>query len=132
MAVVKYANEEYLRAEHLLKDGRYLSCSLEVESVVEGCPLQRKLKPSQGYGLRFKGKGKILGLGATNFSLMCAVAGDSDPSTWAGKVVRLEVRRVRAQTGGTQPAIRIIPPDGTELRSGLVKELGERYEQAKA
>lgn len=123
----KYANEEYLRAEHLLKDGLYKSFSLQIEDVIEGCPLQRKLKSTQGYGIRFKGATKILGLGPTNFSLLCAATGESDPALWVGKTVRIEVRKVRSQAGGTQPAIRVMPPDGTELRSGLIKELGEAY-----
>jgi hypothetical protein len=128
MSLTKYANEEYLRAEHLLKDGKYRTVQLPIEAVIEGCPLQRKLKATQGFGLRFKGATKILGLGATNYSLVCASTGESDPANWIGKTIRIEVRRVRSQAGGTQPAIRIIPPDGTELRSGLIKELGERYE----
>jgi hypothetical protein len=129
MSLSKYQNEEYLRAEHLLKDGKYRTVQLPIEAVIEDCPLQRKLEPSKGYAIRFKGATKVLGLGTTNFSLVCASIGESDPANWIGKTLRIEVRKVRGKTKGTtQPAIRIIPPDGTELRSGLIKELGERYE----
>ena len=126
--IVKYNNEEYLRAEHLLKDGKYKSVQLPIEAVLEGCPLQKKLEPTQGFAIRFKGATKVLGLGTTNFSLACASTGESDPAKWIGKTLRIEVRKVRGKTKGTtQPAIRIIPPDGTEIRSGLAKELGESY-----
>lgn len=123
----QYDNEDYLRAEHLLKDGVYRAFEVEIEEVLTGCPLTKRLQPTEGYALKFKGADRVLGLGMTNFSLCCAITGDSDPETWVGKSVRLEVRKVRDRKA-TQPAIRIIPPQGTEMRSGLLRELGSRYE----
>ena len=123
--MIKYTNQAYLRAEDLLKGGVYVSRELEVEDIVTDCPLQRKQKLFHGIGLKFKGAEKVLGLGVTNEGLMKVICGDADPKTWVGHKVKLEVRRVKKAGGGTQPAIRIIPEKGTELRSGLVKELGE-------
>lgn len=134
-AVRKYINEPYLRAEHLLVDGRYKPFELVVCGVLTDAPLQRKLQAAKGVALVFQSQSgkpveKVLGLGQTNESLMTVIAGDSRPEKWIGQKVRLEVRKVRKaeRGGGNQPAIRIIPPAGTELRSGLAKELGEQYE----
>ena len=124
---MKYNNEPYLRAEDLLVDGKYQSPTLEIEAVVYGCPLTRKLKPCEGLGLKFKGREKVLGLGTTNESLMKVIAGDARPESWNGKKITLEVRMVQGQQKGeTQPAIRIIPPSGTVMRSGLVRQLGAK------
>lgn len=123
----KYNNESYLRAEDLLIGGKYHRAVLEIEDVLTGAPLTRRLKPVEGLALKFKGKDKVLGLGTTNESLCKVVFGDASPDKWRGKTVTIEVRRVRAKTG-TQPAIRVIPLPGTELRSGLAREIGEAYE----
>lgn len=139
MTVTKYTNEPYLRAEHLLVNNAYKAFELKVVAVLTDAPLQRKLQSCKGVALKFEsmdGKpvGKVLGLGSTNESLMTVIAGDSRHEQWVGKKVRLEVRQVRSaeRGGGKQPAIRIMPPPGTEIRSGLAKELGESYETAKS
>jgi hypothetical protein len=133
MTVTKFTNEQYLRAEHLLVDGQYKAFVMEIAGVLTDAPLQRKLQSTKGLALKFAKTDKVLGLGQTNESLITVIAGDSRPEKWVGLKVRLEVRKVRkAGGGGTQPAIRIIPPVGTELRSGLAKELGESYETAKS
>jgi hypothetical protein len=127
----KYNDEPYLRSEDLLRDGKYLGATLEIEDVLEGAPITRKLKPIQGLALKFKGRDKVLGLGATNEALCKTIFGDTRHQTWIGKSVTIAVRRVRGmRKGETQPAIRIIPPPGTEVRSGLARELGEAYTYA--
>ena len=126
--MVKYTNEAYLRAEDMLRGGEYQSMELEIADVVTECPLMRKNATFNGIGLAFKGASKVLGLGITNESLVKVVTGESNPKEWIGKKVTLEVREVRAATGGTTPAIRIIPKDGTKMRANLSKQLGKRYE----
>lgn len=126
--MAEYNDEPYLRSEDLLVGGKYVTATVEIEEVLEGCPLTRKLKEHKGIALKLKGKEKVLGLGLTNEQLLKVVCGDCRPSEWKGKTIKLEVRKVRGKTRGTtQPAIRIMPPPGTEMRSGLIKELGESY-----
>ena len=134
--MTRYNDEPYIRAEDLLSGGRYVTAVCEIEAVLEGAPLTRRLRPMEGLALKLKGvsvpyrvlETKVLGLGATNEGLCKAIFGDAKPATWVGKQITLEVRRVRGQRKGeTQPAIRIMPPAGTEMRSGLIRELGEAY-----
>lgn len=128
MSVKPYNDEPYLRAEDLLVDERYSTFTLEIVAVLSGAPLTRRLRPVTGYALAFKGCQKVLGLGATNEALIKVITGDSRPAKWIGRTVTLEVRRVRsARKGETQPAIRLMPKVGTEMRSGLKKELGDAY-----
>lgn len=123
----KYNGEDYLRAEHLLKGGKYQTMTLEIENVLEGCPMMRQKQKYEGLGLKFKGAKKVLGLVKTNESLCSAACGESKPEDWIGRKVTLEVREVRDPNGGTTPAIRIIPPKGTAIRTGLVRHLGKAY-----
>lgn len=129
MTLQRWNNEDYLRSEDMLREGKYIPRTLKIEAVIEGCPLTRRLKKVEGLALKFAGANKILGLGLTNEALVKAITGDARPEKWIGCEVTLAVRRVRSATGGDgQPAIRIMPPKGMAIRSGLAKELGEAYE----
>lgn len=123
----KYNGEEYLKSEHLMKENAYQTWTLEIENVLEGCPMMRGNKKYEGLGLKFKGAKKVLGLVKTNESLCIVTCGDANPEKWIGHKVTLEVREVRDVSGGTTPAIRIIPPKGTSIRTGLVRHLGKTY-----
>jgi hypothetical protein len=123
-----YTNEPFMRSEHLLRGGKYASPTCKVSAVLTGVPLMRKNKSYQGIALQFEGQTKVLGLGVTNESIMAVVAGDSNPQAWIGVAVKIEVREVNSASGGTEPAIRIIPPAGTKMRSGLVRQLGKKIE----
>lgn len=125
----KYTNEPFLRSEHLLRDGNYVSPTVEVEAILTDVPLMRKKKAYNGIALKFAKSDKVLGLGITNESLMNVICGDSQPEKWVGKKVKLEVREVNNANGGTEPAIRIMPPAGTKMRSGLARQLGAAYSQ---
>lgn len=120
-----YINQPYLRSEHLLREGKYASPQLKIVDVLHNAPLMRKNKTYQGLALVFEKQEKVLGLGVTNESLLAIVCGDSAPDKWIGHTIRLEVREVQSVSGGTEPAIRIIPESGTKLRSGLVRQLGK-------
>lgn len=123
----KYTTEVFLRSEHRLKDGAYIDRECVIEDVLTDVPLMRKQKAFAGIALKFKDMDEVLGLGITNHSLVIVICGDRRPETWIGKTVTIEVREVRSLTGGTEPAIRIMPPKGTVMRSGLVRQLGESY-----
>jgi hypothetical protein len=126
--VKAYSNEPFLRSEHLLRNGNYCCPKLTVKAVLSGVPLMRKNKAYQGIALVFEKQEKVLGLGATNESLMAVATGESAIDKWIGETIVLEVREVNSAGGGTEPAIRIRPPDGTKMRSGLTKQLGKRIE----
>ena len=123
-----YTNEPFLRSEHLLRGGAYASPKCKIAAVLIGVPLMRKNKSFQGMALQFEGQQKVLGLGITNESLMAVIAGDGNPAKWIGVEVQLEVREVNSATGGTEPAIRLMPPKGTLIRQGLKKQLGAKIE----
>jgi hypothetical protein len=123
-----YTNEPFLKSEHLKRDGNYVAPKLIVKNVLTGVPLMRKGKPYAGLAIVFEGQEKVLGLNATNESMMAVSTGDSQSSKWIGATITLEVREVNSVAGGTEPAIRIMPPNGTKMRSGLAKQLGKRIE----
>ena len=123
-----YTNEPFLRSEHLLRGGAYAAPKCKIAAVLIGVPLMRKNKSFQGMALQFEGQQKVLGLGITNESLMAVIAGDGNPAKWVGVEVQLEVREVNSATGGTEPAIRLMPPKGTLIRQGLKKQLGAKIE----
>ncbi len=127
----KYTNEPFLRSEHLMTNGNYRSVAVEVLDVLSGVPLMRKNKSFPGVALAVTGFDKVLGLGITNESLMAVVCGDADYDKWKGKTIQLEVREVNSATGGTEPAIRIMPPNGCKIRSGLARQLGKSIEPTK-
>ena len=120
-----YSNEPFLRSEHFLRDGNYCKPKLTVKAVLTGVPLMRKNKSYQGLALVFEKQEKVLGLGNTNESLIAVATGESSPEKWIGQTIVLEVREVNSAGGGTEPAIRIRPADGTKMRSGLTKHLGK-------
>lgn len=123
-----YTNEPFLRSEHLLRNGNYASPKCKITAVLTGVPLMRKNKSYQGMALQFEGQQKVLGLGITNESLMAVIAGDGNPAKWVGVEVQLEVREVNSASGGTEPAIRLMPPKGTLIRQGLKRMLGTKIE----
>ena len=123
-----YTNEPFLRSEHLLRGGNYASPKCKIVAVLSGVPLMRKNKSYLGMALQFDGQQKVLGLGITNESLMAVIAGDGNPAKWIGVEVQLEVREVNSASGGTEPAIRLMPPKGTLIRAGLNKQLGKKID----
>jgi hypothetical protein len=111
-----------------MRDGNYVCPKLIVKDVLTGVPLMRKGKPYAGLAIVFEGQAKVLGLNATNESMMAVSTGDSQSSKWIGATITLEAREVNSVTGGTEPAIRVMPPNGIKMRSGLAKQLGKRIE----
>lgn len=122
-----YKDEPYLRAEHLLKDGRYVSCVVEIADVVYECPGKKGNKDKLMKGLAFKGSDKVLGLNVTNESLVSIQTGQGKPENWIGHKIQLVVRLVPNRTNKTdEPAIRIWPskpvPNG-RIRDQMGKEI---------
>lgn len=124
----QYTNEPFLRSEHLLRGGNYAAPRRKIAAVLHDVPLMRKNKAYKGMALQFDGEQKVLGLGITNESLMAVIAGDGSPAKWVGVEVQLEVREVNSASGGTEPAIRLMPPKTTLIRQGLKKQLGAKIE----
>jgi hypothetical protein len=125
LCMTDYNNEPFLRSEHLKRDGEHVAASVLVAGVLTNVPLMRKNKAYSGIALQFEKQDKVLGLNSTNESMMAVVCGDGRCEKWIGKTIRLEVREVVNASGGTEPAIRIMPSPGTKMRSGLVRQLGK-------
>jgi hypothetical protein len=105
---MKYTDQTYLRAEHLLKNGKYIAAKVTIEDIVEDCPIKRGDKDGQTIGLAFAKSDKILGLNKTNYSLVCWELGEGKPQDWIGKQITLVVRLVRNKKL-IEPAIRVWP-----------------------
>jgi hypothetical protein len=105
---MKYTNQTYLRAEHLLKGGKYATVKVTIEDIIEDCPIKRGETTSTTIGLAFSKSDKILGLNKTNHSLACWELGEGRPQDWIGKSLVLCVRLVRNKKI-VEPAIRIWP-----------------------
>lgn len=116
-----YKSEPYLRAEHLLKDGRYASPMIQIKDIVYDCPKKKIGSPEMGkmIGLAIEGTDKVLGLCATNESLVAFILGNGHPPTWIGKKVQLVVRLAGNKK---EPAIRVWPGKDNPHPNNRVRE----------
>lgn len=116
-----YKSEPYLRAEHLLKDGRYASTNIQIKDIVYDCPKKKIGSPEMGkmIGLAFEGTDKVLGLCATNESMVAFVLGNGHPPSWIGKKILLVVRLAGNKK---EPAIRVWPGKGNPHPNNRVRE----------
>lgn len=121
----KYAEEQYLRAEHLLRDGKYRAVTVEISEVVWGCKVKKGDKDAVTIGLAFKNSDKVLGLNRTNESMVCHVTGQGNPDKWVGHKIQLVVRLVRNKKV-EEPAIRVwstTPHPRGQVRDQLGREI---------
>ena len=105
---MKFNDHIYLRSEHLLKGGRFISAKVTISDIIEECPIKRGDKDSQTIGLAFAKSDKILGLNKTNYSLVCWELGEGKPQDWIGKQITLVVRLIRNKKL-LEPGIRVWP-----------------------
>lgn len=129
----KYKDEPYLRAEHLLHDGKYVAATVTIADVVYDCPGKSGEKMKLMKGLAFANSEKVFGLNKTNESLVCIQTGHGKPEKWVGCKVQLVVRLVERFIGKQkveEPAIRVWPnkpiPNG-RLRDEMGKEITEAW-----
>lgn len=126
-----YKDEPYLRAEHLLRDGKYQSVMVEISDVVYDCPGKKGEKDKLMTGLEFKGKSKILGLNVTNESLVCLQTGQGSPEKWIGHKIQLVVRLIpNRKKKIDEPAIRVWPNkpiSNWRIQDQLGKEVDESW-----
>lgn len=118
-----FSGERYLRADHLMKGGKFIAVKVKISDVIHGLPAKIMGKdnedgPGKGTkfmpGLMFEGKDKVLGLNATNESTLCWETGEGNWTGWIGKEILLVVRLVKSydrQSRGfvDMPCIRIWP-----------------------
>lgn len=103
-----YRDEPYLRSEHLLRDGKYVSCIVEIGDIVYDCPGKKGDKDKLMLGLAFQGTNKVLGLNVTNESVLCIDTGHGKPEQWIGHKIMLVVRLIpNKRKKLREPAIRI-------------------------
>lgn len=118
-----YAGERYLRADHLMKGGKFIAVKVKIADVVHGLPAKIMGKDNadptgKGVkympGLLFEGKEKLLGLNTTNESNLCWETGEGNWPGWIGKEILLVVRLVKSYNAQKRafeeiPCIRIWP-----------------------
>lgn len=117
----KYKKEPYLRAEHLLVKGRYVATKKRIADVVYNCPKKIIGSKEMGemIGIAFDGTDKVLGLCATNESMLCHVTGSGSPASWIGKEILLVVRLAGNKK---EPSIRIWGGKGNAHPNNRVRE----------
>lgn len=124
-----YRDEPYLRAEHLLVNRRYVATEKVISRIVRNCPKKKMGAKGEDsvarmLGLGFKGTDKILGLCATNESMVAHIMGDGDPEKWVGRPIKLVVRLVGNKN--KEPAIRVWPGRGNQHPNQRVRvQMGE-------
>ena len=119
---MKFNDHVYLRAEHLLKAGKFISAKVTIADIIDECPIKRGDKDAQTIGLAFAKSDKILGLNKTNYSLVCWELGEGKPQDWIGKQITLVVRLVRNKKVN-EPAIRVWPTT-SHPRSQVREQMG--------
>jgi len=125
----KYNGEIYLRAEHLLKQGKYIAAKVTIADIVEDCPIKRGDKDGSTIGLLFEKSDKVLGLNHSNFSLVCWELGEGKPADWIGKSITLCVRLVRNKKL-FEPAIRVwptVPHPNIRVREQMGSEITDEW-----
>jgi hypothetical protein len=130
---VKYSGQQYLRAEHLLHGGKYISASVTISAVIDDCPIKKGDKEAQTIGLAFEKSDKVLGLNRTNFSNCCWELGEGKPESWVGKKITLVVRLVRNKSL-VEPAIRVWPTKphpNARVREQMGQEITAEWYAAK-
>ena len=126
---MKYNGEAYLRAEHLLRGGKYVAATVTISRIVDDCPIKRGEKDGLTQGLAFEKTDKILGLNKTNYSLVCWELGEGLPENWIGKKITLVARLVRNKKV-IEPGIRVWPkiePPNARLREHLGAEITDEW-----
>ena len=118
-----YAGERYLRADHLMKGGKFIAVKVKIEAVVHGLPAKimgKDASDATGKGVKympglvFEGKEKVMGLNTSNESLLCWETGEGNWPGWIGKEILLVVRLVKSYNAQKRafediPCIRIWP-----------------------
>jgi hypothetical protein len=124
---MNYNGQTYLRAEHLLKDGRYRPVKVTISGIVEKCPVKKGDQDGETIGVAFEKSEKILGLNKTNYSLLCWVMGEGNHANWVGKQVTLVVRLIRNKKL-FEPAIRVWP-DRPHPNARVREQMGEEIKE---
>lgn len=118
-----YKGERYLRADHLMKGGKFIAVKVKITDVVHGLPAKimgKDADDTDGKGVKmmpglvFDGKDKVLGLNITNESNLCWETGEGNWPGWIGKEILLVVRLVKSYNKQSRsfeeiPCIRIWP-----------------------
>ena len=117
-------SSEYLQAEDLLVNRKYVTAKVTISEFIPGGTVRgQDTKLIQNPMVAFQGKAKRLILNKTNQSVLHVMTGLGVESgaQWVGHQIVLHPRIIP----GNMLAIRIIPPNGTPLRKGVIKHLGE-------
>lgn len=118
-----YKGERYLRADHLMKGGKFIAVKVKISDVIHGLPAKimgKDASDPDGKGVKFmpgivfEGKDKTLGLNTTNESNLCWETGEGNWPGWIGKEILLVVRLVKSYNAQKRafeeiPCIRIWP-----------------------
>lgn len=119
----KDAGPEYLKAEDLIRDGKWCEYTLTIESVTPA----NTVKAADGKWIEhpivsFRKAQKKFICGKTNRRLVIYAAGDSDESKWVGHEITL--RACKGDWFGHKniAALRVAPPQGDGPRPHIAKK----------
>ena len=130
-----YKNERYLRSEHLLAGGKFVSVMWTIKDIIWDCPAKRmgakagEEATSKMPAIEFEeAPGYCLGLCKTNESLASIATGEGHPAKWRGKKIQLVVRIIADRKTKTDiPCIRIWPSAAVKL-GRLLEQMGRKIE----
>ena len=130
-----WKNERYIRSEHLLSGGKFVSVMWTIKDIVYDLPA-KKMGAKAGEdattkmpGIEFEeAPGMVLGLCRTNESLASIATGEGHPAKWRGKKIQLVVRIIADRKTKTDiPCIRIWPSAAVKL-GRLLEQMGRKIE----
>lgn len=130
-----WKNERYIRSEHLLSGGKFVSVMWTIKDIIWDCPAKRmgakagEEATSKMPAIEFEeAPGYCLGLCKTNESLASIATGEGHPAKWRGKKIQLVVRIIADRKTKTDiPCIRIWPSAAVKL-GRLLEQMGRKIE----
>lgn len=126
-----YNDEPYLRAEHILHKGKYTARRVEIADVIFSCIGQKGTKTKKMNGIAIKGSDKVLGLNATNESVISWDLGEAFSDAWVGRSIMIVARLVYDKKEKRDiPALRVWPrkPHPSDrVRMQMGKEITDEW-----
>ena len=117
---------QFLYADDLLKDGKWVEVKLTITRHVPGGTLTGADKSVVEHdAIGFEGTDKLLVLNKTNSRLLKIATGSSKPAGWIGKTVAVFPVSINAFGQQNLPCIRIRVKDGQPVPFGVRKFMGK-------
>ena len=116
---------QFLYADDLLRDGRWIEAKLVIASHIPANTLRgADNSPVEKDAIGFEKTDKLLVLNRTNTRLIRIATGNSKPDGWIGKSIVVYPVRINAFGESNLAAIRVRAGDGKPVPKGVRKFMG--------